>query len=355
MTICYFGNYQQQYSRNNVLIQGLRQNGCQVVECQTRATGLGKYLALYRAHRRLKPGYDILVVAFAGHSLVWFAKLLSSKPVIFDAFVSLYLSEIADRKNYSPQSLHALYYKFLDKISCRLADKILLDTQAQINYFTKNYKIDQSKFVRIPVGANDNIFFPASSRQASSKFIVHWHGYMVPFYSFETILSAAKILSESHPDIHFRIITKFNNHSAKYQDTARELGLTNFEFIPSLSYPDLARAINQADCALGIFGSTTKSQLVIPNKIIEALACRLPVISAATPAIKELFKDREHLLLCRPNDPQDLAAYILLLKNDKNLAKHIAQNGHNFYLNQLTPRILGKNLVQLFQDYAPQT
>jgi len=79
MTVCYFGNYQKDYPRNDVLISGLKQNNCHVLECQTRARGIKKYLSLYQQHKKIKNKYDVLIVGFAGHSLVWFAKLISNK------------------------------------------------------------------------------------------------------------------------------------------------------------------------------------------------------------------------------------------------------------------------------------
>ena len=114
MKVCFFGNYLRDYPRNQILMDGLRQNGVEVLECHTRERGFKKFFSLYFQHRRIKNNYDIIFVAFSGHSLVWFARCISSKPLFFDAFVSLYLTNIEDRKLYSSKSLRAKYYSFLD-------------------------------------------------------------------------------------------------------------------------------------------------------------------------------------------------------------------------------------------------
>jgi hypothetical protein len=44
MTILYFGNYNPNYSRNRVLIRGLRENGVKVVECNVKRSG---FLSLF--------------------------------------------------------------------------------------------------------------------------------------------------------------------------------------------------------------------------------------------------------------------------------------------------------------------
>ncbi|MFH1890151.1 MAG: glycosyltransferase [Candidatus Kuenenbacteria bacterium] len=345
MTICYFGNYNKNYSRNYVLIKGLRENGINVLECQTRQTGFKKFISLWRQHQKIKNKYDIMAVGFAGHSVVWFAKLLSRKPIVFDIFVSLYLTNVEDRKNCPPKSFKAKYYGFLDKISCELANKVLLDTKAQIKYFVEKYKLPANKFHRIFIGCDDKIFYPQNlqSKMTAHKFIVHWHGYMVPFYGFETIIQCAKILENEN--IEFRIVSRFDGKSEKYRLEAKKL--KNIRFEDELKSQELAQRINQADCCLGIFGNNLKAELVIPNKIIESAACGKPIITANHKVIGELFTDNKNILLVKPQDPKDLADKILGLKNNPDMANQISDNAYKLYLENLTPKILGNQLKNI--------
>jgi len=39
MTICYFGDYNSNYSRNRVIIKGLKENGVNVLECNVGEKG----------------------------------------------------------------------------------------------------------------------------------------------------------------------------------------------------------------------------------------------------------------------------------------------------------------------------
>ena len=50
MTICYFGIYNPNHSRNRLNIKGLRQNGVTVLECNTRDQSFRKYWQLIRRH-----------------------------------------------------------------------------------------------------------------------------------------------------------------------------------------------------------------------------------------------------------------------------------------------------------------
>ena len=78
--------------------------------------------------------------------------------------------------------------------------------------------------------------------------------------------------------------------------------------------------IVEADLCLGIFGNTDKAKRVIPNKVYECLAVGKPVITADTPAIRELFEDGE-LVFVSVADHISLAKAIMALKNDESLAR----------------------------------
>ncbi len=347
MKVCFFGNFLREYPRNEIMIQGLRHNGVEVVECNTRKRGLNKFIELYKKHKALNGDYDILFVAFSGHAIIWFARMLTKKKIVFDAFVSLYLTNIEDRETHSRHSLKARYYAFFDYISCKLSDAVLLDTQAQIQYFLERYKLDKNKFYRIFVGANENYFYPLKIQKKNNKIIVHWHGYIVPFNGIETIIQAANILRQ-YKDMEFRIITRFNSAYEKIKIMADSLELTNIIFFPEMNRKDLAREIQESDICLGIFGDNKKAQVVIPNKIFEAVACAKPVITARHPSVLELFHDSEDMVLCAPHDPESLAKKILTLR-DKEIQKKIGENALHTFNGKLTTKILGEEVKKIIQ------
>lgn len=350
MTVCFFGNYIQGYSRIEVFKRGLEKNGITVLECHTRRHGIWKYWDLYNQHTQIKNRYDAMLVAMASYSVVWFAKLLTKKKIVFDAFVSLYLTEVEDRQTVAKTSFKAKYLAFLEKQSCKLADRVLLDTQAQIDYFVKQYGLDRSKFLRVFVGADDDVFFPNSTFSIQhSKFIVHWHGHIAPFHGLEVVIEAAKKLA-SFPDIGFQVVTRFNPKYQRIKDKVQDFGLENIKFYSETNPVNLAKLINQADICLGVFGNNLKAQMVIPNKIFEAIACRKALITGRQKALHELFFDGKNIIMVEAENPADLAGKILELKNNPELKQAIAKNGYELYKSHLTPKILGQELKNvLFQ------
>lgn len=348
MKICYFGIYNPEYSRNHILIGGLRAAGVEVVECRTTKKGLMKYFDLWQRHRQLKKDYDLMIVGFPGNQAAVLAKLICRRPVVLDAFLSFYDSMIFDRRAHRRLSIFAIYYWLLDFIGCLFADAILLDTRAHIDYFVQTFKIKRGKFIRVFVGSDDELFFPASSTgKIGAEFLVHFHGYFLPLQGIEIIIAAAKILAEDR--VKFNIIGRGKTYD-QVRKFAVESHVGNVFFIDPVPYDQLREHITAADVCLGVFGRTAKAGRVIPNKIFEAMACRKPVITADQPAARELLVDGENALFCRPYDAVDLAEKIRRLKADRELAESVAASGYKLFQAQLTPLSLAKKLLIELND-----
>ena len=345
MTVCFFGTYEPSFSRNIVLIKGLKQNGIKVIECYSKFLGWKKFpyliFSLIKKHRKIKNKYDCMIVGFPGHYIMPLAKILTRKPIIFDVFTSRYLTEL-ERKKISKNSLKAKFYYFADWFSCKLADKILLDTEEHIKYFVRTFKLPRNKFKRIFVGTDNDIFYPRP-RLYQKYFTVFFYAKVTPMHGFEHILKAAKIL-EKEEDIRFKIIGK----GKLYQDMIKILDIpTNVELMGEVSYEEVPKYIQRADACLGVFGGTKKAMLVIPNKVYEPMAMEKPFITGDSPAVRELLTDRENALFCKMADPKDLAKKILELKKDENLRKKIAQEGPRIIKKRATSLVLGKELKNI--------
>ena len=97
--------------------------------------------------------------------------------------------------------------------------------------------------------------------------------------------------------------------------------------MPWVEYERLPDELHRAGCALGIFGTSDKAARVIPNKAFQALACGTPLVTADTPAARELLVDGESALLVPPGDPEALAAALRRLAADPELARRLGDGG----------------------------
>ena len=65
----------------------------------------------------------------------------------------------------------------------------------------------------------------------------------------------------------------------------------------------------------------------IPNVLMEAMACRLPVVTTGVSGITELVRDGENGLIVEPDRPAELADALHRLIKDPDLARHLAERG----------------------------
>lgn len=346
MKICYFGIYDSEYSRNKILISGLCQNGVEVFECKTDKAGLSKYFDLVKKHKILKNNYDAMVVGYPGFQAVILAKLLTNKPIIFNAFVSMYDSMVLDRAQIKKNSLKALYFWYLDKISMSLADIVLFDTSEHIKFVSKEFNIDQSKFRRIFLGADTSVFYPRE-KSKDDMFKVGFYGHYIPLQGVEYIIKSAKLL-EDHKDIRFEIIGD-GQEKKKILDLAKSLNIKNIDFSQNVSIQTLALKMSGVDVCLGIFGNTEKAKRVIPNKVYECVALSKPVITADTPAMREFFGEDE-LFLTKLASPESIAEAILKVKSDYKEAEEVARRGYDRFVKLAVPPALGLELKNIIEE-----
>ena len=373
MRVCYFGTYEKDYPRNRVIIQGLRGNGVEVVEChyplwERVSDKTGNYLAFlnlimlfFRAvvgyaslsYRYFRSGsFDVVMVGYIGQLDVLWVKLLNvfhHKPVVFNPLISLYDTLVTDRQIYAKGSMPAKALYSLDKWSMKLADLVILDTHAHIEYITELFDLDPKKFIRVFVGADDKIFYRRDDRpREDGLFRVLFFGKFIPLHGIHHILYAAKEL-DNNQEIRFQIIGR-GQLSKEIHKLAEILQLRNVDFIDWVDYEDLPQYIHDADVCLGIFGDSGKAQRVIPNKVFQCLAMEKPVVTSLSPASLELMVSGHHGILCEPPFTEAIKESIQQLKQNVLLRQRLAVNGGKLFQENLNSIRLASELADLLRS-----
>lgn len=350
MKICFFGIYNPTYSRNQILLKGMKNNGVEITQCRVdprQIKGLKKYWVLWNMGRRLnKNDFDFIFVPFPGHTVVWLAKLIFRKQkIIFDVFLSLLDANLNDRKVYSKYSIRALKDYLLDKTSCNLGDILLADTDMQVKYLSHKYG-NRNKFITVYVGSDDELFYPGNNGATNTQeknYRVHFHGTFVPVHGIDVILKSAKILEDEN--IIFKIVGKGQTLKENLK-LANELAINNVDFIQVTGYDLMRSYILQSDLCLGVFGKAERLDRVIPNKIYEYAACAKPMITASSTAIEECFIPNEEIFFSEKNNPEDLARQILFLKNNPDISRNSANRAYNKFKNRFTADTIVSKLLK---------
>lgn len=341
LSVCYFGIYNPDYSRNRILIKGLRQNGVNVLECNSRLLGVSKYFDLAKKHWKIRKQYDVMIVGFPGFQAMIFARFLTRKPLVFDGAVSIYEAAVVDIKKTKPRSIKALYYWLIDFMALHFADVILCGTLSHIEYAARKFFVPKGKFRRLIIGASEDIFYPVvKNGKKRDYFLVTFFGTFIPLHGIEHIVEAAKILENTN--IHFVIIGG-GQTKRKMLGMKKDLNLRKVTFMDALPQQSLRKEIGRADVCLGVFSTSPQAQKAIPNKIYECAAMRKAIITADTPAIWEVFTN-EDLMLVKPGNAEELARAIMTLKRDMQRRRFLANNAYSKFKKYATSDILGKEL-----------
>jgi glycosyltransferase involved in cell wall biosynthesis len=344
--VLYFGTYDRTYPRNAQVISALRGAGVEVRE-EHRAVweqrhnwSMGARQALRVAHAELRlvgarasaRDADALIVGYPGHFDLPAARSVArGRPVVFNPLVSLYDTLVDDRARFRPGSPGARVVDALDRRAFGLADVVVADTEAQARFFRERFGLSPTGVEVCLVGAEDRLFRPRASETREQPFYALFVGKLIPLHGLETILAAAALT----PEIPFRIVG-----SGQLEPL---LGgrPPNVSPVSWVEYLDLPAEITSAGCALGVFGDGEKASRVIPNKAFQALACGTPLVTADTPAARELLTDGKDALLVPPGDAVALAAAVRRLAGDPALKALVGAAGRATYLARASEAVLG--------------
>lgn len=375
--ICYFGTYRADYKHNRETISRLQEAGFEVVECNVPlwgeesyriaiATGgwkkprfwwrvLSTYGHLMKMYLKMR-SHDVLFVGYPGHLDVFLARILCSlrgKPLVWDILMSWYLLA-EERELRKTSNLILPLISLIEKYTCKLADRLIVDTMAYMQWYMQRYNLSPDKFWLIPFGANDKFFKPSarSRKSKTERFVVLYYGSYVPNHGTTIIVEAARLLQEQK-----RIVFKMigdGPHLKACLEHADRHHLRNIEFLNWMDQNKLVDEIRSADICLGSFADTPHGRLTVQNKIYECLACAKPVITGDSPAIREFFTPDEHVKLIKREDAAELAKAILLLCHNPRLRKHLALSGYQHSLNKFTNKciedILKKYIYELLSS-----
>lgn len=367
MNICLFGTYKPTYARNTIIRDGLKALGHTVTEvnfavADQRLEKPEDYTlasTLTRIGRKILPALkllgswnkvknaDVLVVLHPGHldmPIAWLYAKLAGIPLFFDDSVSPYDTMFVGRSIAQTTSLKAKIVWVVEKCCVQLATKVIVDTVEMQNFLHEQFGIAKSKCIVTPLGANENIYTPATTKQPQHKKVeVFFFGLFSPLHGLPTIMEAIAQL-KINTNLHFTIL---GDGYLKEELTAfaKKESLKNVTFLGFVPESELVTHIQACDIMLGAFSSSPTMVKVIPNKVFAGLACKKPVITAKLPSTTSAFTHKKHLYLCEPENASELATAITTLAENTKLRNSLADAGYEYYLEHCTTTAIAKKLI----------
>ena len=371
MKAVYFGTYRAEYSRNKIMIAGLRAAGVEVLECHEPLwhgiedrvqaasggwTSLRFMGRLLRAYLRLLwrgihlPDYDVLICGYPGQLDVFLARLLSKlrgRPLVWDVFMSIYLIAIErqlDQKGRCTVSL----LRWVERLALRLPDRLIQDTSQYVDWLAQTHAILIERFRLVPTGADDRVFHPIDSDPGTQPFTILYYGTFIPNHGVPSIIEAALCL-KNEPGLRFELVGE-GPEKGHCQELTRLYELDSVIFLPWMAQADLVWHMTQADLCLGAFGHTPQSMMTVQNKIYEGLAVGRPVITGDSPAARQALEHGVSAWLCDRNHPESLAEAIHTLRADPVLRGKIGKAGKELFERQYSIERLGERFCQHLEE-----
>lgn len=213
----------------------------------------------------------------------------------------------------------------LEKIIAKFTDKFITYTEIETKEHLHYGIGKKEQFVTIPYGIDLNGFYEnisgarrESPENHSPK--IGTVGRLVTSKGCRYLIEAIALVKRPFPDIKLFIVGGGFLRN-ELEDLVKKTGLTdNVRFLGVKD--NIAEFLNGID----IFVSPTLYES-FGITLIEAQACRKPVVASDVGSVPEIIKDGETGLLVPPKDPRAIAGAIIRLVRDKGLSKKLGEAG----------------------------
>jgi len=195
-------------------------------------------------------------------------------PIVFDPITSSFEKDTFERLKWPPASRRAERRKLWEKRLFLKADLVVLENDAYVDFVHDQMQIPRDRLAVIYQGAFTDFFKPTPPPVPKPPYEIIFVGSFHPSMGTDIIVEAAKLTQ----DLPCRWIL-IGDGDLRPEVQERAQGLQNVIFEGWIKYDTLPQRLSRAHILLGIFGTTFKTDFVIPNKVFESMAVGRPLIT----------------------------------------------------------------------------
>lgn len=344
MKILYIGFSRSDYSIDGIYLQGLKENNIEVIKIFYPDKSFKRYFSIIKKYFKHRRGADFVIVGSSSPTAVIVLRLFSFKKIVYNALCSEYERIIVSRGLAKPFSFKAFYYWLQDYLAMHLANVVMLESQNQIDYLVRLFKIRRKKCFLAWTGVNDQIFKYDPNLAKFETFTALFRGRLLPEAGAEHLVRAAKKLDRKGVKI---LMLSGGQELEKIQSLIKDLQPECLELITEfLPEGELLELMSKSHLSLGQLGIHSRLNRTIPHKAYESLSMKLPYLTARNKGVMELLTENKNCLAFNPGDSDDLADKILWAKENTEKLLAISENAYNLYKQKLTPKSLVASLLE---------
>lgn len=290
MRVVYLRVEDRAYPRNERIRQALHGAG-HAVHVVDRVSSGPKPLRLLRDFvnglRAARGSSHVIVPEFSLPFVpaAWLIARLVGAQLIVDAFVGKYETVVEDWGSVRPGSLRAGWCRYVDGTSARLADILLIDTDARAAILQRRAGKSTRVFT-LPVGSP--AWIRPQPQPHNAQLRVLYSGGALPLHGIPFFLRglAETTVTTSRLTL---ILAAPTERLQEFRGLADDLGvLDRCEFVDPVTHAELIRIVGEHDVVLGVFGDSPKARTVLANKVWQGLASGRTVVTRSGPVLSEI-------------------------------------------------------------------
>ena len=233
------------------------------------------------------------------------------------------------------------------KLLLKTSKKIIITQPDYINH-SKYLKKFEKKIVVLPNAVDVEVFKKKNfKKKKNSIFLLSVLDEFHRYKGLDYLLESIKQVKKDIPSIKLYVAGK-GKLLEEYKELAKELGVEkNVEFLGFVTDEDLIKYYNQSE----IF--------VLPSidhcegfgiVLLEALACKTPVISTTIVGVAKDVKKDNCGLIIKPKDSKVLSKSILKLLRDNKLRKEMGERGNILVHKKYSWKKVAKDMEKLYSE-----
>ncbi len=253
------------------------------------------------------------------------------------------------------EGLVARMFRALASFIYRRADRLVIASRFWAG-MVATQGVPAGKIHVIHNGANVERFRPTSKNKLirakygipEEDFLFGYVGLLGRAHGARVIVEAAEKLRDN-AGVHLLLVGE-GADKVWMQSRAREAGLTNITFAPSVPAAEVPTILNACDGGLATLRAVDFTRGAIPVKIFELMACGLPVVLAGHGETEEIVRAAGAGLVVPCEDGAKLAGALIALARDRNMARSMGEQGRAFVEQNFSRRMLADRFETVLEE-----
>ena len=232
-----------------------------------------------------------------------------------------------------------------------LADVIICPSNVTREYIA-SFGLNRKLITVIPNGVSPSDFSPSPLPPREERVpVLLYIGTLADWQGLDVIIKALPKILEQQA-VMLQIVGRGRSRQRKaLMKQIRKLGLDESVILsPAVPHHEVPKLIAESDICVAPLGLNDRNvtQGACPIKVLEYMASSRPLIATNIPIVRELVREDIDALLFSPNDPDDLANKALMLLNDVELSKRLADSASEQALTKFTWHESQKKLLKVY-------